>query len=886
MATKAFDPKNPMDWARTLPGSRTAMGILDEGIGLGDFAYTMAKNMAVTPVAGISGIVDLLRNRNLQSAVDTIERIQSKAGGPQTEKGGEWFDALENVISLGDPLWNTLGKGLDKLATANQFELPNGQRGEFTLGGINPGAALSSGLFAVGQLAGPGKGKGKIPRVKKPNFKRDGVPISDLTDAEKRFSDGEPIYGFHEQDGNPFLIDSLETLRNYQPDQLMALPNKPPKPPKAPKKAAVGTVFDNITDYGEALAMALRNEHLKRTPEGKYVGAPADVISPQLLGRNRRNAVAKVEQGIFNAPWYDRARQASNDASGHNPDVYLFGQHTPESQQASLFANGGAAYSPQAQPSVEMNAFLRQHNAKMLTGEDVVPRMGSQSRNVAKAYVPNADGGYDLYPDRIKLGPKTEPYGDAKNPTIDPLSLYRTANDIWHGRVMGYGANFNRGFTPQEHGFLTGENLILANTAQKKGFGAGVLPDNFQWTPRSAQAATWGAERFAQYKAEAQAIRAKALRKGKKDPGMPTDEELRARASYGIDNAMANHTANDTFEFVTGENVGHLAGLNRADLPTRQNYTNEMGQAYLKTPNGAMRDPMYDAFQMYQYPALSIEGKYLNSAGVMETNPGFTARPLVSLSNSDLGRTASGRARRGGPQMTPSEERSMRFVALLRGFLTGQEAGAYNKFTPGNTTNKHYENTGGRHTADSPEALEAARAAFEEAKLDVIHTGDGLNVGRFPSEFGPQIPGNIIQKRVKAALSGRTGGETVSGRWETGYEGVPWSEKQGTGETTRQVLERLVDDPNYAIPDSLKRLDAGRLRDTMRPMNEIDRALAETKNLPLRQDLLNLREMIAERGLQGVMEYVQKTGGKGLPVLALVPSLAALAGSPSESAPL
>ncbi len=67
---------------------------------------------------------------------------------------------------------------------------------------------------------------------------------------------------------------------------------------------------------------------------------------------------------------------------------------------------------------------------------------------------------------------------------------------------------------------------------------------------------------------------------------------------------------------------------------------------------------------------------------------------------------------------------------------------------------------------------------------------------------------------------------------------------------------------------------------------KIGLSLAQDKSLPLRQDLLNLCEMIAERGLQGVMEYVQKTGGKGLPVLALVPSLAALADSPSESAPL
>ena len=636
MATKAFNPKNPMDWARTLPGASTAMDVVDEGVGFGDFLMTNARNMMVAPVAGYAGIVDLLRNRDLNSAVAAIERVQSKAGGPQTEIGGKYFDALDNVISLGDPVWNAVGKGLDKLAT-------------FQPGGLPVGPAASAGLFAVGQLAGPGKGK----KVSLRRLKRDGIPITNMEDATARFSNGEKIYGFHEQGGEPMLIENLDHLNNHTPDLLLALPDEAPKPPKGgKKKGAVGTIFDNVTDYDEAKAMALRSEHLKRTPEGKYVGAPADVDSPQKLGRNRRNAAAKVEQGAFNASWYDRARAAAEDAAGYDPDFHGYGVQSPEGAMASMFARGGAAYSPQAMPSVEKNAFLKQHNAKVLAGEDVVPRTTSQANNVAGAYIPNNSGGYLIRPEKVRLGKKTGPYGDAKDPTVDPDSLYKTANDIWHGRVMGYGEDFKRGFTPQEHGFLTGENLILADTAQKNGFGAGVLPENYQWNPRSAQAATWGGQRYEKYLKDAEKARAKALRQGKKDPGLPSEEELRARASFGIDDAVKNHVANDTFEFVTGENVGHLAGLNRADLPTRQGYTNQMGEAYLRTPAGKLRDPIYDAFQMYQNSALPIEGKYLNSAGVMESNPGFTARPLVSLTNSDLGRTASGRARRGGPRET------------------------------------------------------------------------------------------------------------------------------------------------------------------------------------------------------------------------------------------
>ena len=41
------------------------------------------------------------------------------------------------------------------------------------------------------------------------------------------------------------------------------------------KKGAIGTIFDNVTDTNEATRMALRGDHLKRDPDGKYIGAPA-----------------------------------------------------------------------------------------------------------------------------------------------------------------------------------------------------------------------------------------------------------------------------------------------------------------------------------------------------------------------------------------------------------------------------------------------------------------------------------------------------------------------------------------------------------------------------------------------------------------------------------
>ncbi|MEK9894797.1 MAG: hypothetical protein VW518_00040 [Burkholderiaceae bacterium] len=643
--------------------------------------------------------------------------------------------------------------------------------------------------------------------------------------------------------------------------------NRARKATKGAKKA-VGTVFDNVTDYNQAMSMALRGDHLKRTPTGKYVGAPEDVDSPQKLSRNRQNALRKVEEGSFNANWYDRARDAASDVSGYAPGTSAA---TPDGQMASLFARGGAAYSPQATPEVEIGALVRQHNAKVLRGEDVTPRTGAQARNVAKAYTPNAQGGFDIDPSVVRLGKKTAPYADAKDPTVPASQLYKTANDIWHGRVMGYGENFSRGFTPQEHGFLTGENLVLANEAQRRGFGAGVLPQGYQWNPRSAQAATWGAQRLSKYEKEYANNVKKALRAKKKPPAAPERDELIARASYGIDSAVPRYMANDTFEFVTGQNTGHLAGLNQADDATRLGYTNEMGKAYF---GDNKRDPIYDAFQMYQRQPLETEGKYMNSAGVVETNPGFTSRPLVGVRNSDLGVTASGKKRTGGAEIVPEDENAMRYAGQLRGLLTAQEGTGRNKFTPANSSMKATEKTGLMYQGAD---LEDARKAYESAGLDVVQVGDRLHIGKFPDDNGvPILDGKEIQKLAKGVDSNLKG-TAIAGRWETGLEMVPWTAEQGTGETTRQVIERLVNDPQYQVLNAAQRIDAGPLPKAAAVMNDIDSALAKKTGMPLREDLMKLREMLSQVGLQGVIDYVKKTGGAGLPVLALVPSLSYLA---------
>ncbi|HDS1573321.1 TPA: DUF1738 domain-containing protein [Stenotrophomonas maltophilia] len=51
-----------------------------------------------------------------------------------------------------------------------------------------------------------------------------GQQINSHLDAQSRWGDGERIFAFHEQDGEPHQVKSLAELESYAPDQLLALP--------------------------------------------------------------------------------------------------------------------------------------------------------------------------------------------------------------------------------------------------------------------------------------------------------------------------------------------------------------------------------------------------------------------------------------------------------------------------------------------------------------------------------------------------------------------------------------------------------------------------------------------------------------------------------------
>jgi len=91
-----------------------------------------------------------------------------------------------------------------------------------------------------------------------------GEPVETKQEAEKAHSDGDTVYGFHEQDEeHPVLIKDIDQLKGYTPDQLMVVPKeeKPKEQRKKESPIASSTTYNVKTeDAGTFLTQVFRNK--------------------------------------------------------------------------------------------------------------------------------------------------------------------------------------------------------------------------------------------------------------------------------------------------------------------------------------------------------------------------------------------------------------------------------------------------------------------------------------------------------------------------------------------------------------------------------------------------------------------------------------------------
>jgi hypothetical protein len=654
----------------------------------------------------------------------------------------------------------------------------------------------------------------------------------------------------------------------------LAVTPKAPKAPKtsaptkAPTKGMLSTPDLRTMSTEDAVRAALTEPHLILGSDG-YVGAPAGVSTPEQIAAMRVNFDKDVEAGSSGADWYARAREFNKEIAGPNPN------------RQRLAAQEEALWSAQASPDTNFNFMLQGHNAyeagkpldKVRTPQQALTY--NEARNatmpsVSERGMMGDNGGppLDEVGVNIPLGKKTGVYGKH----LDPTSEYATTgtNDIWHARGFGYtdtgGDTFSRALTEQEHRFLDYETMLAVDRANAKKLGG---RDN--WTAAEIQAAPWVAGKgrgLALTRFHDKATREAAKLSGE---GLPlTEDQLKwglGEAAKTYPDYANKYTAYGTYEETPGPNTGHLTGLSDMPYDIREKYAEDPRSNW--SPEG--RDVVYDALSMYQREPLKAMGAFKPEGKTeVEFNPAQVSRPLVGVTEGDV---------------TPASRALMNSAEALRSVVGAQEAGAWHKHirnaSPGEMGSIHAPLPEPR-ALTREELTNLSELGSRYGLPDVVDTGQGATLTAFYPNTTPTgtETGAALKKGLAGAIRGVSSDfEPERTKMVSGYVGFgdEWKEGQGSGAVTKALLGYLQDPE---APNALAKLDTQEIR--MQAQNRMDRDydFAKRYNIPVREDLQNLRRIIATQGVGALKGALKR--GEFLPAVAAALGLGAIAGQPED----
>ena len=222
------------------------------GIGAGKFIFRKAlEGKVIKPVLAVAGeqAAELAGESATQIGQTNVER---KAGLNKEEERSflspaDWQKSfsevagptlLQSIVMGGVPY--VAGKVLSKKEQQNQeptnirtahVATPEGP----TTPPVTP--PVPNAPVPMGGMVSEEELEGQQPSIKPPvppvlphtleEIMEKGEPVETKQEAEKAHSDGDTVYGFHEQDEeHPVLIKDIDQLKGYTPDQLMVVPKE------------------------------------------------------------------------------------------------------------------------------------------------------------------------------------------------------------------------------------------------------------------------------------------------------------------------------------------------------------------------------------------------------------------------------------------------------------------------------------------------------------------------------------------------------------------------------------------------------------------------------------------------------------------------------------
>ena len=338
--------------------------------------------------------------------------------------------------------------------------------------------------------------------------------------------------------------------------------------------------------------------------------------------------------------------------------------------------------------------------------------------------------------------------------------------------------------------------------------------------------------------------------------------ESRAK-SYQVGRVPERAYVFQTEEAIPGRVTGHLPNLLEAS-PTKQAAYTGRARSALTNPQGT--DILHENLDMRTLKTRPMQGAYRSSPDApIEFNPGFAAGVEVPLTK-----------RKTIPR---KEEQRLRTAATLRGGLLAQEGSPYSGLIP---------DTAGadaivvRDKKLTPAEMTEFADRFGLEDVAAVDTGKGVGLlnwtGKpYTIEELDEI-GQVLSPQSKPAGAARNVADP-----DMSY--VDLSEEFANAPGSGAVTQRMVDELDKLSAKDFKKLDQPNVRIAARDLNKIDEARKKAGE-PVREDLMRMREIVAEKGLTGLKEALKK--GDFVPALAaigLLPVLYEASGQVDETQP-
>ena len=287
-----------------------------------------------------------------------------------------------------------------------------------------------------------------------------------------------------------------------------------------------------------------------------------------------------------------------------------------------------------------------------------------------------------------------------------------------------------------------------------------------------------------------------------------------------------------TEEAVPGPQTGHLPNLLDESTGKRLAYTGRASSALLD-PQGL--DIIHRNLGLKPLATRPMQGAYRSSPSAdIRYEPGFAAGVEVPIT-----------AKRTIPKAV---EQKLRTGATIRGALLAQEGSPASGLIP-DPLGMDIAVTANKKLSPAQIKAYADKYGLEDTAIVDYGKGSGiLNWTDTPPSLSQveEIKGLLGAKDARIAKNIADPDRLYVDLTEE------WSQSPGSG----AVSQRLVDELNALSPAAYKKLNQKNVREAAAELNKIDLARAK-KGDPIREDLINLRKIIAEKGFDGLKKAVK-----------------------------